>query len=73
MTEVYNSNGIGKQLETIAILRGLQEQGMKVGTLEKETWDRVADLIKKRDMDKLETLREELKTSDTKSLNQSSN
>ena len=69
--EVYNSDkrGIAKQLETIAILRGLQEQGMKVGTLEKETWDRVVDLVNKRDGEQLEKLREELKTSDRKDLN----
>lgn len=59
-TIIYESSR-SALLNNLAQLQRLQEEGIKVGTLLEETWDRVVELTERRDEKKLTELRKELK------------
>lgn len=49
-------------LNNLAQLQRLQEEGVHVGNLPGETWDRIVELIENRDEERLAELRHDLAT-----------
>jgi hypothetical protein len=59
---IYQDQTRESLMKSLLELQNLQKDGINVGSLTKETWDQIVELIHSEDTEKLAEVRERLKT-----------
>ena len=60
MTEIYHDQTREQLMQSLENLQRLQQEGVNVGSLPEEMWNRIVEFIEEDDKEELENLRNEL-------------